>query len=626
MPQWGLTSDLRREAPWGLPEGVLEPSKVITDPVHGDIYLNRLEHALIDSPPFQRLRRVRQLGTTHLVYPGATHTRFSHALGSLRVVQDILDVVLTAKDGPHGRDNLFDQWRENEPDWKKKIAEAIVVARLGALLHDLGHVAYGHSIEDDLDILQAHDKNVGRYRHFWRQLSAQQCVDERTGTTYRLGALLGGRLRNELRPLILAKEKKDTPPQDRMQYPFVADMVGNTICADLLDYLRRDHMFTGLPLALGRRFMVGFYVVPDSEGALYPQRMALTIHREGRERSDIATELLKHLRYRYELQERVLVHHAKLAADAMVGKMLELYHDLLWASEAQTRLDPGDGTLPVDARDLSEIEEDVAQELGESTPAEIEKSVKEELDDLFRRLGDDGILEFLLEQHEEHRELPRTDPTRDPRAVGVATLADDLLNRRLFKVAANVIGAHAARDLHDKYKNASTRRKLERDAAGYAEIDEGWKVVIWVPPPEMRLKTAEVLVDHGSGVAPFVEYSPKGSDIYRDHKDLWTITVFVHHSVTERQKREVLARLAECMGVCWDTYERELGPDPEEWPHRLAAFDACGEWELTAEVRELLKTGQELGARTGYSRHAQLRKRYRDLLRRQRRQKRKRKS
>jgi HD superfamily phosphohydrolase len=617
MPQWGLTSDLRREEPWDLPEGVLAPAKVITDPVHGDIYLNRLEQALIDSPPFQRLRRVRQLGTTHLVYPGATHTRFSHALGSLRVVQDLLDVVLTRSDGPHGRDNLFDHWRDNEPDANRKIAEAIVAARLGALLHDLGHVAYGHSIEDDLGILIAHDKNAGRYRHFWQQLSAQPCIDERTGARHRLGTLLGGRLKQELRPLILSKEK-DIPPEDRMEYPFVADMVGNTICADLLDYLRRDHLFTGLPLALGRRFMVGFYVVPDSEGALYPQRLALTIHREGRERSDIATELLKHLRYRYELQERVLVHHAKLAADAMVGKMLELYHDLLWAREAQVRLTKDDDP-PVDSRDLSEIEETVVHELGVHVPNEIERGVRGDLDDLFRRLGDDGILEFLLDQHAKHREFPRIDLARDPRAVGVATLADDLLNRRLFKVAARVTGAHAARDLHGKYKSARDRRDLERDAAGYAEIDEGWKVVIWVPQPEMRLKTAEVLVDHGSGVAPFVEYSEKGSDIYRDHKDLWTITVFVHHSVSERQKREVLARLAERMGVCWDAYERELGPDPEEWPHRLAAFDACGEWEVTAEVKELLKTGRELGARSDYSRHAQLRRRYKELLRRQRR-------
>ena len=88
------------------------------------------------------------------------------------------------------------------------------------------------------------------------------------------------------------------------KYPFVADLVTNTICADLLDYLPRDHTYTGLPAALGQRFMTAFYVVPGEEGdeeRLYPERMALRISHHGRERQDISSELLKHLRYRYEL-------------------------------------------------------------------------------------------------------------------------------------------------------------------------------------------------------------------------------------------------------------------------------------------------------------------------------------
>jgi HD superfamily phosphohydrolase len=52
-----------------------------------------LEVAVVDSRPFQRLRRVRQLGMTHLVYPGAVHTRFSHSLGAVRVAQLLLDTV-----------------------------------------------------------------------------------------------------------------------------------------------------------------------------------------------------------------------------------------------------------------------------------------------------------------------------------------------------------------------------------------------------------------------------------------------------------------------------------------------------------------------------------------------------
>jgi HD superfamily phosphohydrolase len=113
--------------------------------------------------------------------------------------------------------------------------------------------------------------------------------------------------------------------RDRAErYQFVTDVVGNTICADLLDYLRRDHLFTGLPLAVGSRYLASFYVTPKANEPYYPQRMVLRITRDGRERVDVVTELLKHLRYRYELSERALVHHAKLAADAMIGKAIEM--------------------------------------------------------------------------------------------------------------------------------------------------------------------------------------------------------------------------------------------------------------------------------------------------------------
>ena len=62
MAEWGLTGEMRDARPWGLDADLLETDKVITDPVHGDIFLTRLERLIVDTPPFQRLRRVRQLG------------------------------------------------------------------------------------------------------------------------------------------------------------------------------------------------------------------------------------------------------------------------------------------------------------------------------------------------------------------------------------------------------------------------------------------------------------------------------------------------------------------------------------------------------------------------------------
>jgi len=160
MPEWGLTKEMRASRPYGLHEWWLEPGKVITDPIHSDIFVTRLEQAFLDTPPMQRLRRVRQLGTTHLVYPGATHTRFAHSLGAVRAVQDLLDVAMGQRNRNHPVPDLFDEWeREERRDGaaahttgkgelavaetpadsgsartirRRKLGEATVLARLGA--------------------------------------------------------------------------------------------------------------------------------------------------------------------------------------------------------------------------------------------------------------------------------------------------------------------------------------------------------------------------------------------------------------------------------------------------------------------------------------------------------------
>src|SRR4051794_34246915 len=117
---------MRESQPWGLKPNLLDTTKVITDPVHGDVFVTELERRIIDSPPFQRLRRVRQLGTTHLVYPGATHTRFAHSLGTLSMSQELMDAVISQELGPHPKaDDLFSEWRADSRDlYIKRTAEA----------------------------------------------------------------------------------------------------------------------------------------------------------------------------------------------------------------------------------------------------------------------------------------------------------------------------------------------------------------------------------------------------------------------------------------------------------------------------------------------------------------------
>jgi len=105
--------------------------KNIRDSVHGNLYLDEFEVKLVDTPQIQRLRRVKQLGFTNLVYPGANHSRFEHSIGTMHIASKIADSV--------GLDEHT----------KKMI-------RSCALLHDVGHGPFSHVSEGVLDTSHEH--------------------------------------------------------------------------------------------------------------------------------------------------------------------------------------------------------------------------------------------------------------------------------------------------------------------------------------------------------------------------------------------------------------------------------------------------------------------------------------
>ena len=111
----------------------------ICDPVHGFIRFGSLEQKLIDSAAFQRLRYIQQMGTAYLVYPGATHTRFEHSLGVMELAGRIYGN-LTA---PHNQVVPLDKSPEELSYW-------LLILRLAALCHDLGHLPFSHTAEKSL--------------------------------------------------------------------------------------------------------------------------------------------------------------------------------------------------------------------------------------------------------------------------------------------------------------------------------------------------------------------------------------------------------------------------------------------------------------------------------------------
>lgn len=244
--------------------------KLIRDAVHGDIHFGALEIELIDTPEFQRLRGIKQLGTAYLVFPSALHTRFEHSLGTSWMAHRLIDVLR--------RTVALDEDEEQ-------------LIRVAALLHDITHIPFGHTLEDERRVLPRHDKDHDRVRYFLEEGNLGRIL-EREGIQQSIVKALteGGSL--------------------------IADIAGGSISADLLDYLRRDTYFCGLSQYYDQRIFESF-VVEDG-------RLVIDLEKRGVLRRDALSELVNLLRIRYTLSERVYFHHTKIASGAMICKAVEL--------------------------------------------------------------------------------------------------------------------------------------------------------------------------------------------------------------------------------------------------------------------------------------------------------------
>ncbi len=260
--------------------------KLIRDAVHGDIEMGSLEVELMDTPEFQRLRGIKQLGTAYLVFPSAVHTRFEHSLGTSWMAHRILESV-----------------RRNQTVSEDDAR----LVRVASLLHDITHIPFGHTLEDERRVLPRHDKDEERVNHFLRASS--------------VGRILK---REGLQDAVIETLK----PNETYQ----SDIVGGAISADLLDYLRRDTYFCGLSQYYDPRLFESFIVDGN--------RLVINLEKNGMLRHDALSELVNLLRIRYTLSERVYFHHTKVSSGAMISKAVELaLREGLSAEELRTLKD-----------------------------------------------------------------------------------------------------------------------------------------------------------------------------------------------------------------------------------------------------------------------------------------------
>jgi len=252
--------------------------KNIRDSIYGDIHFSGAELKVMDTQALQRLRGIKQLGTSYLVYPGAVHTRFEHSLGTSHMAKLIMESV--------ERNSSF---RFNPLD-KKAIS-------LAALIHDVTHMPFGHTLEDERRIFPRHDRDADRLDYFVSK------------------GEIGAILREEKilnRVVKLLKSRALKPGEDA----FSRQIISHTICADLLDYLRRDAKFCGLKLNYDDRIF-RYFQIEDG-------RLILNLQKSGLFRHDAFSEVIQILRFRYFLTERIYYHHAKIASGAMLSRAVEI--------------------------------------------------------------------------------------------------------------------------------------------------------------------------------------------------------------------------------------------------------------------------------------------------------------
>lgn len=119
--------------------------KEVQDSIHGTIELSQFATLVIDNPIFQRLRKLKQLGTCNYVFPNAIHTRFEHSIGTYYLAGKLLDQLIKNSDGKHISECLSKIQELTEHELSPYICELIKIA---ALCHDLGHGPFSHVFDD----------------------------------------------------------------------------------------------------------------------------------------------------------------------------------------------------------------------------------------------------------------------------------------------------------------------------------------------------------------------------------------------------------------------------------------------------------------------------------------------
>jgi HD superfamily phosphohydrolase len=550
------------------------------DQVHKDVYYDPLSIALLNTPQMQRLGRIYQLGFTHLVYRGGTHTRLSHVMGASAVAEKLVlalkknyEIADSEECIPKGAvmpvdflpkiNNLKGVLASTEERWEV----LTYLVKWGALLHDIGHIPLGHTLEDEFSgIYLKHDSfESERMAYLWNE--------EALGKNSPIKEVL---LNRKLYPSVfqnlnfkpsdiwqvvmlicLYKDKQIGESKENQQgfiniyndslekhhnilfHQYMADIVADTICADYIDYLQRDTLNVGLDPVKEDRIIHSYFIGIDMVTKRY--RMALSLKdKGGKPKLSICTAAKNMVRHRFDLAEIIYYHKTKVAASAMLAKVFALIDKPKEVAEPRLRIK------------IDDIDIQVKNLLGDGNAVEMKKQYMPEslLDPC---IGDEVLLLWLMDKAWEKIKIAkeRKDEQKLRNALLSVSLLEGIIERRLYKVAisinADVIGKLLGTDqkkaaverviegMINEYRKSevspNNRDRIETSMSEKAGFPHG-TFISYVPGRKVQAKGIETgALDETGEVITLGEHSTvieEVTSLNESYKNLWRFLVYVH--------------------------------------------------------------------------------------------------
>ena len=502
-----------------------------------------LEMAMIDTRIFQRLRNTKQLGNSNVSYPTADHSRFAHSLGVLYWSTKILTSLNDNHNASHNTtilkeldDVIKNYLKQKLPSLNSKIFDnekflGITwfeqLVRLYALLHDLSHIPYGHTLEDQARLFERHDEDLSRLYFCFDLLKKEitksyhfeninldnelsQIATEYVNLVqliFVIGTITSDSDLNESNRKEWIKEWEKIDEQIKKPLLLTYDIVSNTICADLMDYTLRDTLYASMPKTFDKALLTYMKIVKQKTIFFLPEKKSEYMFRLGvnisrkKVRHDIITAILELLRIRYDLTEKVYYHHTKVITDIMLEKILR--------------------SLPTEKNPINFTAEEIKSL--EFTPYDIYEQY----------LGDEGFLNLLENKLK-----------KDSKLANSLEILNKIFRRNLYKavfrINRNEPLSRVGKNNLNKCCTPDGRNQMEEEiikelSEKYrANIEKG-DIIISYPPEKMQLKVAKALIEWSDGqIFTFEDlpmetnYSNEVGLLTERYKTLWSMTVFLN--------------------------------------------------------------------------------------------------